>query len=227
VGHKVHPKIFRIGGLQTWSSKWFARKDFAEILKQDIKIRKFLKKELKDASVAKVEIERTPTVYTVIIHSGKPGVIIGRGGQGIEDLKKKIKKGFLDPKTSLNVTIHEVQDPNISAELILQSMVSDIEKRMPFRRVMKQSIGKVEKSDAKGIKVTVSGRLNGAEIARSETLTWGSLPLHTIRADIDYARGVANTTFGTIGVKVWVYRGDVFAKNVEVEAEKNTEKSKV
>ncbi len=214
MGHKVHPKIFRIGELYGWSSKWFARRDFSKFLKQDIKIRKFLKTKLRDASVALVEIERSATVTNIIIHSGKPGVIIGRGGQGIEDLKKKIKP-FLDQKATLNVSIKEVANPNLSAELVLQSIVSDIERRMPFRRVMKQAIGRVERADAKGVKITIAGRLNGAEIARSETLNSGSLPLHTLRADIDYARGVARTTYGAIGIKVWIYKGEVFKKTNE------------
>lgn len=212
MGQKVHPKIFRLGELYSWDSKWFSRRDYNKFLQQDITIRKFIKKELKEAAVALVEIERSATVTTIIIYSAKPGVIIGRGGQGIEELKKKIKTKFLDPKSSLNINIKEVTNPNLSSELILQSMAADIEKRMPFRRVMKQVIGRVSKTQAKGVKVIVSGRLNGAEIARRETLTWGSLPLHTLRADIDYARGVAQTTYGTIGIKVWIYKGEVFKK---------------
>lgn len=212
MGQKVHPRIFRIGGLYSWNSKWFSRRDYAKLLQQDILIRKFLKQELKDAAVAQIEIERSPATTTVIIHSAKPGVIIGRGGQGVEELKKKILKKFLDPKTSLNINIKEVTNPNISAELVVQAMIADLEKRVPYRRVMKQAIARVEKTEAKGIKVHVSGRLNGAEIARRETLTFGSLPLHTLRADIDYSRGVAKTTYGTIGVKVWIYKGEIFKK---------------
>jgi len=217
MGHKVHPKIFRIGELYTWNSKWFSRRDYAKFLQQDILIKKFLKKELKEASVAQIDIERSPASTTIIIHSAKPGVIIGRGGQGVEDLKKKIAKQFLDPKTSLNINIQEVTSPGLSAELIVQSMAADLEKRVPYRRVMKQVIGRVEKTQAKGIKIIVGGRLNGAEIARSETLTSGSLPLHTIRADIDYARGIAQTTYGTIGIKVWIYKGEVFRKDQNKE----------
>lgn len=216
MGHKVHPKIFRIGELYTWDSKWFARKDYAKFLQQDILIRKFLRKELKEAAVAQIEIERTPAAITLIIHSGKPGVIIGRGGQGIEELKKKVKKNFLDPKSSLNINIKEIDQPNLAAELIVQSIAADLEKRMPFRRVMKQAIGKVEKAGAKGVKVTVSGRLNGAEIARTETLSSGKLPLHTLRADIDYARGTAKTTYGILGIKVWIYKGEIFKKKENI-----------
>ncbi|MFA6254930.1 MAG: 30S ribosomal protein S3 [Patescibacteria group bacterium] len=215
MGQKVHPKIFRIGELYSWNSKWFSRRDYAKLLRQDILIKKFLKHALKDAAVAQIDIERSPATTTIIIHSAKPGVIIGRGGQGVEELKKKILKQFLDPKTSLNLNIKEVSNPNLSAELVAQSIIADLEKRVPYRRVMKQVIGRVEKTEAKGVKVIIAGRLNGAEIARSETLSSGNLPLHTLRADIDYSRGVAQTTYGTIGVKVWIYKGQVFKKDKE------------
>ena len=230
MGQKVHPKIFRIGGLYTWNSKWFSRRDYAKFLQEDLLIKKFLKAELKDAAVAKVEIERTPTAITLIIHSAKPGIIIGRGGQGVEVLKKKIQSKFLGKKSTLNINIQEVSNPNAVAELVMQSMTADLEKRLPYRRVMKQAIARVQKTDAKGIKLIVSGRLNGAEIARTEMLTWGSLPLHTLRADIDYSRGIAKTTYGTIGVKVWIYQGEIFEKDrdklppVKVKTNKSAKK---
>lgn len=226
MGQKVHPKIFRIGELYTWSSKWFSQKDFAKLLQQDILIRKFIKQTLKEAAVAEVEIERFPSAVTVIIHSAKPGIIIGRGGQGVEELKKKIKSKFLDKKSSLNINIQEISNPNLSAELICQSIIFDLEKRFPYRRVMKQAIGRVEKTEAKGVKVVVAGRLNGAEIARTETLASGSLPLHTLRADIDYSRGVARTTYGAVGVKVWIYKGEVFKKE-EDEKQNNQAKNQI
>lgn len=212
MGQKVHPKIFRTGQSQiyTWNSKWFAKKDYAGRLKQDILLRDFLRKALKEAAVAKVEIERTANAITVVIHSAKPGLIIGHAGTGIEDLKNKIKKKFLDKKTVLNLNVQEVQNPSLSAEIVLQAMISDIEKRIPFRRVMKQTISRVERVGAKGVRVVVSGRLDGAEIARDETLGWGKIPLHTLRADIDYASGAAFTIYGAIGIKVWIYRGEVF-----------------
>ena len=215
MGQKVHPKSFRLGELYTWSSKWFSNKDYAKFLQQDLLVKKFVRKELKEASVAEVEIERSAGNFTVIIHSGKPGVIIGRGGQGVEDLKKKIKIKFLGQKTNVNINIKEIANPNSSAELIVQSIATDLEKRMPFRRVMKQAISRVEKTDAKGVKVQIAGRLNGADIARTETLSSGSLPLHTLRADIDYSRGVARTIYGAIGIKVWIYKGEVFKKDQE------------
>lgn len=210
MGHKVNPKIFRIGLSNTWYSKWFSRKDYINSLRQDITIKRFLETTLKEAAVARIDVERSATNVTIIIHSAKPGIIIGRGGQGIEDLKKKIIRQFLTPKTSLQITIQEVTSPNTSAELVAQSMAADIERRLPFRRVMKQAIGRVERAGVRGVKVLVSGRLNGAEISRSEMLISGSLPLHTLRADIDYAQAVAQTTYGMIGIKVWVYKGEKF-----------------
>lgn len=208
----MHPKIFRTGQSQiyTWNSKWFAKKDYAARLRQDIDIREFLKKTLKEAAVAKVEIERTANAVTVVIHSAKPGLIIGHAGTGIEDLRKKIKEKFLDKKTVLNVNVQEVQNPSLAAEVVLQAMISDIEKRIPFRRVLKQTVSRVERAGAKGVKVVASGRLDGAEIAREETLSWGKIPLHTLRADIDYAGGAAFTIYGAVGLKVWIYKGEVF-----------------
>ncbi len=212
MGQKVHPKIFRTGQSQiyTWNSKWFAKKDYALRLKQDVLLRNFVKKALIEAAVAKIEIERTANAVTVIIHSAKPGLIIGHAGTGIEDLKKKIKEKFLDKKTVLNLNVQEVQNPSLAAEIVLQAMIADIEKRIPFRRVMKQTISRVERGGAKGVRVVISGRLDGAEIARDETLSWGKIPLHTLRADIDYASGAAFTIYGAIGIKVWIYRGEVF-----------------
>ncbi len=212
MGQKVNPIIFRLGPIHSWSSRWFSKKEYAIFLKQDICLKKFIRKSLKEAAVVKIEIERSANTLTVIIHTAKPGLVIGRAGEGVEKLKKEIKEKFLDSKTSLNLNIQEVKTPNLSAELLVQGMVSDLEKRIAFRRIMKQTIGRAEKAGAKGVKVSCSGRLNGAEIARRESLTWGSLPLHTLRADIDYSRGVANTTYGTIGVKVWVYKGEKFIK---------------
>jgi small subunit ribosomal protein S3 len=212
MGQKVNPKIFRTGESQiyTWNSKWFAKKDYVARLRQDVGIRDFVKKILKDAAVAKIEIERTANAVTIIIHSAKPGLIIGHAGTGIEDLRKKIKDKFLDKKSALNVNVQEVASPSLASEVVLQGIIADIEKRVPFRRVMKQTISRVERAGAKGVKVVVSGRLDGAEIAREETLSWGKIPLHTLRADIDYASGPAFTIYGAIGVKVWIYKGEIF-----------------
>lgn len=213
MGHKVNPKVFRLGITRTWASKWFGQgSDYAKNLEQDIKLRKFLVKELREAGVDRIEIERNRNKITVGIFTAKPGLIIGRGGQGAEELKKKIHarflKNFRPGDISLNIT--EVDRPNLSSLIVAQGMALEIEKRMPFRRVMKQAINRVERSGALGVKVMIGGRLNGAEIARTETLVSGKVPLHTLRADIDYARFTANTTYGAIGIKVWINRGEVF-----------------
>jgi len=224
MGRKVNPKIFRIGINKTWASKWFSDKDYSKLLREDVTIRRFIKNKLKEASVEKIEIERPAGNLNINIFSAKPGLIIGRAGAGIEDLKKAVQQNFLDKKTKVNLNIQEVSQPDLSADIILQSMILDIEKRMPFRRVMKQALNRVERAGAKGAKVMISGRLNGAEIARSEKLGWGKIPLQTLRADIDYARGFAKTIFGSIGIKVWIYRGEIFAKEKDkkgVKAESN------
>ncbi len=221
MGQKVNPKAFRLGQTQTWASKWFAKKDYAEFLKEDILVRKFLKKKLKDAGIDKISIERSPTEITIIIEAARPGIIIGRGGSGIEEIKKDILGKFLKSvKQNVKINIQEVDNPNLSAANIVYHISQDIEKRMPFRRVMKQSIDKVMKAGAEGVKVILAGRLNGVEIARTETLFQGKIPLHTLRANIDYSRGVANTTYGTIGIKVWIYKGDVFEKEEENKKKK-------
>ncbi|MFH1172988.1 MAG: 30S ribosomal protein S3 [bacterium] len=213
MGQKVNPTIFRIGINKTWTSKWFSDKDFSGLLRQDVTIRKFISQKLKDASVEKIEIERPAGNLNITIYSAKPGLIIGRAGAGIEDLKKEIQKQFLGKKTAINLNIQEVSQPDLSANIVLQNMISEIEKRMPFRRVMKQALARIERAGALGAKVIVAGRLNGAEIARTEKLGWGKVPLHTLRADIDYSRGFAKTIFGTIGIKVWIYRGEIFDKD--------------
>lgn len=212
MGQKVNPKIFRTGILWSWDSKWFAPKGtFAVTLREDILIKEFLLKELKKASVATIEVERTPNVITIVIHSAKPGVIIGRQGSGIEELKKKLKQSFFaSKKIAVNISIVEVDRPMLNAQLVAQQMVEDLEKRMPYRRILKQTLDRVQKGGALGVKATIGGRLNGAEIANSETLFWGKIPLHTLRAHIDYSRSVARTAAGAIGVKVWIYTGDVF-----------------
>ncbi len=220
MGKKINPKIFRIGITRTWSSKWFGKGvDYAKKLEQDVKIRRYLLKKLREAGIDRIEIERSNNKIIISVYTAKPGLIIGRGGSGVDDLKKDIHSKFLRAVGfrlgNINLNIYEVDRPNLSAQIITQSMIIDIEKRMPYRRVMKQVIGRIERSGALGVKVIVSGRLNGAEIARSEMLTSGKVPLHTLRADVDYARGTAHTTYGSIGVKVWIYRGEVFEKKEE------------
>lgn len=221
MGKKINPKIFRMGITRTWHSKWFGvGKDYIRKTAQDVMIRKFLIKDLREAGIDRVEIERTAKKIVINIFTAKPGMIIGRGGAGIEDLKKKIHVKFLSKPagirlSDINLNIHEVDRPNLSAQILVQAMILDLEKRVAFRRVMKQAINKVERAGGLGVKVIVSGRLNGAEIARTELLASGKVPLHTLRADIDYARGVASTIYGAIGVKVWIYKGDKFEKVAE------------
>jgi len=210
MGQKVNPKVFRIGITTTWNSRWYADKDYASQLQEDVKIRKFLETELRNASLDNVVIERTATNLNINISSGKPGVIIGRGGEGVENLKKKIKSKFFgSKKISINLNIKEVQKPALSSRIVMQDIIADLEKRVPFRRAVKSSINRVDRAGAKGVKVIVSGRLNGVEIARTETFASGSIPLHTLRADIDYCRAAARTIYGAIGVKVWIYKGDI------------------
>ncbi|MBT7497584.1 30S ribosomal protein S3 [Candidatus Woesearchaeota archaeon] len=221
MGKKINPKIFRIGQTRTWDSRWFSDRNYSKFLKQDIEIKEFIKEKLKNAFVSRVEVERTSKDINIIINSARPGVIIGRGGVGVEDMKKEIGRRFLkDRKIGVNLTIKEVANVNLDSMIIALALKFDIEKRIPFRRSMKQAIQKVERAGAKGIKVSVSGRLNGAEIARSEKLISGKVPLHTIRADVDYAFVEANTIYGVIGIKVWIYRGDIFNKKNEKKGNK-------
>lgn len=222
MGKKINPKILRIGVIKTWPSRWFGVGDnYIKNVREDVLIRKYLLKQFREAGVDRVEIERNAHKINIIIYTAKPGLVIGRGGSGAEDLKKKIHNLFLRTYRlgDINLNIHEVDRPNLSAQIMVQSMTMDIEKRVPFRKVMKQGMNRIERGGALGAKVIISGRLNGAEIAREEMLTWGKVPLHTLRADIDYARGTALTTYGTIGIKVWIYKGYIFERQTETMGE--------
>jgi small subunit ribosomal protein S3 len=221
MGHKVHPKSFRLAVTKDWDATWFASKDaFRQNLREDVKIRAALKKSLKDALVDRVVIDRSRGNLAVNVHAAKPGVIIGRGGAGIEELVKKIKGEFFrGRKVNLTLNVKEIAQPSLSASVIGQQIAQDIEKRMPFRRSMKMAIERVLKSGAEGVKITISGRLNGAEIARVETLGNGKIPLHNLRADIDFARETAYTIYGTIGIKVWINRGEKFAQKAATAKE--------
>lgn len=218
MGQKVNPKSFRLLSIYSWDSNWFSEKEYSKLLRQDILIKDYLKIKSINFGIDRINIQRSGNIIDINIYSSKPGIIIGRGGAGIENLRKEIVKKFFKEyqnkknKPTINLNIKEVKDSRISAELTAQSAVADLEKRMPFRRVMKQMADRVYKSGAKGVKVMIAGRLNGAEIARTEHVTLGNLPLHTLRADIDYSHRVAYTTYGTLGVKVWVYKGDIFKK---------------
>jgi small subunit ribosomal protein S3 len=215
MGHKVHPKLFRLGTTCTWPSRWFARDEaYRKLLRQDLSIREFLKKRLKDGQVSSITIERSRGVVGITIHSGKPGFVIGRSAAGIEEIRKKILNEFFrGKKVTLRLDVVEVSKANLDATIVSQQVIGDLERRMPFRRVLKMAIERVKKSGALGVKIAVSGRLNGAEIARREWLGWGKIPLTNLRADIDYAQDFARTMAGTIGVKVWIYRGDVFEQD--------------
>ncbi len=210
MGQKVNPIAFRLGINKEWSSKWFSGKDYAKFLEEDAKIRKFIMKEFAKMAIEKVIIERFANKIVISIFSGRPGMIIGRGGAGAEELKDRVKK-LINRKVVVEINIMEVKEPQISAPLVADNIVSQLEKRVAFRRVMKQAIESVMQSNkVKGIKVMISGRLNGAEMSRTETQLQGKIPLHTLRADIDYTLKEAHTTYGIIGVKVWIYKGEIF-----------------
>ncbi|MBI2415705.1 MAG: 30S ribosomal protein S3 [Candidatus Kerfeldbacteria bacterium] len=213
MGKKINPKVLRLNIVTEHTSKWFASKQlFPVYLKQDIMLRKMIKERLKDAGLSRVEIRRSGKKIEIVIASSKPGVIIGRNGAGIDDLKKTLKRQFFgSEKVAVGIEIEEVRRPELDAQLVLRNIINQLEKRVPFRRAMKRSIETVMGAGAKGIKIICAGRLNGVEIARTETLVEGSVPTHTLRADIDYARAAAHTIYGSIGVKVWIYRGQIFA----------------
>ncbi|MFH1712250.1 MAG: 30S ribosomal protein S3 [Patescibacteria group bacterium] len=225
MGRKIHPKLFRLATIYSWDSKWFApRKSYVSNLEEDVELRSYLKQALKEAGVDKVVIDRNANNITVNIFSSKPGFIIGRAGAGIEELKQKIlKKYYRGRRVNLNINIQEIAQPALSARIVAMQVAQEIEKRMPFRRSMKMAIERVMKAGAKGVKVTAAGRLNGADIARSETISDGSIPLHNLRADIDFARIPARTIYGAIGIKVWIYKGEVFD---EAEDEKGPQSAR-
>jgi small subunit ribosomal protein S3 len=220
MGQKVNPIGFRLGVIKEWQSKWYANKqNYAAMLEQDVKIRKYLKKQFVEALVDRIDIERSRKSVVINAHVAKPGLVIGRGGAGIEKVKKTIQQKFLPQKTNVQINVQEVKKPNLRAAIIVRQIANDLEKRVAFRRSIKQAAGRIEREGPKGYKIQVKGRLNGAEIARTEKISFGLIPLHTLRADVDYSRGVAHTTYGVIGIKVWVYNGEVFEKKKEVKKE--------
>jgi small subunit ribosomal protein S3 len=206
MGQKIHPVGLRLGITRTWDSRWFEKKHYIDWLHEDVKIRNFFNKWMRSAAISKIEIERRANQARVIVNTAKPGIIIGKRGVGIEDIRKNLEK-----LTGKNVAVNvmEIKHPELDARLVAQNIVDQLEKRIAFRRAMKQAIMRTMKAGARGVKVQVSGRLGGAEIARTERNSDGKVPLHTLRADIDYAHVEAFTTFGRIGVKVWIYRGEV------------------
>lgn len=213
MGHKVHPRIHRTPFIFAWDSKWYASKDkFSGVLQQEVKIRKFLNTKLKEAGIDAISIERTPKEVNITILAAKPGVIIGRSGAGLEEIRKEIEKKILQFKTKVKLNIQAVANPALSSQIVGQSMASEIERRIPFRRVMKQAIEKVMSAGAQGVKFSISGRLNGAEIARCEKMASGKMSLITLRSDVDYALNEAMTIYGKIGIKVWIYKGEAFGR---------------
>jgi len=217
MSHKVHPKIFRIKDIGDWKSQWFSKKKYKDNLEQDYLIRIFIKKQLKQAAIDDVIIKRSANSVQIVIKAARPGIIIGRSGAGIQDLKKELIKRIFKGKVkgiTIKIDVEEIRKAETSANVVAQGVAEQLERRMPFRRVLKQTISKVmQNQEMRGIKVSVSGRLNGAEMARTEWLAQGSLPLQTIRANIDYAQVNSNTTYGVIGVKVWIYKGEIICYN--------------
>lgn len=206
MGQKVNPHGMRVGVIQDWDAKWYAEKDFADKLHEDLAVREYIAKKLSDASVSRVEIERAANRINVSIHTAKPGMVIGKGGSEVDALRNGLNN--LTGKR-VHVNIVEIKRPDMDATLVAKSIAEQLENRISFRRAQKQSIQRTMRSGAKGVRTMVAGRLNGADIARSESFAEGSVPLHTLRADIDYANEEADTTYGKIGIKVWIYKGEV------------------
>ncbi|MGB4303958.1 MAG: 30S ribosomal protein S3 [Syntrophomonadaceae bacterium] len=206
MGQKVHPKGFRIGIIRDWDSNWYADRDYVDLVHEDFKIRQYIKDKFYQAGIAKIEIQRTGNRLRVTIHTAKPCIVIGRGGTELEILKSELIK--MTGK-NVSVNIQEIKKPELDAQIVAENIAQQLEKRVSFRRATKQAIGRTMRAGGVGIRVMVSGRLGGAEIARSEWSAEGKVPLHTLRADIDYGFAEANTTYGKIGVKVWINRGEI------------------
>ncbi len=209
MGQKIHPKGLRVGIIRDWDSKWYAEKNFSAYLLEDYKIRQFLKEKLFAAGISHIVIERAGNVLRTFIHAAKPGMVIGRGGTGVEELRTALE-GMTGKQVYVNVI--EIKSPELSAQLVAENIAAQLERRISHRRANRQAMMRTMRAGAKGIRISVAGRLNGAEIARSEWVREGTIPLHTLRADIDYAVATAHTTYGQIGVKVWIYKGEVLPK---------------
>lgn len=212
MGQKVDPRGFRVGITTNWKSRWFGKKEYAKQLREDVAIRGALESRIRSAAIGAIEVERSAGSVKIIIKTARPGVLIGRGGTGIEDLKKEIKKKlFKNSKVELKLEVEEIKNSEENAQVVAQNVAEQLEKRIPFRRVIKATADRaMEGKKIKGIKIEIAGRLGGTEIARREWLSKGTLPLHTLRADVDFAKAEAKTTYGLIGVKVWIYRGEKF-----------------
>ncbi len=215
MGHKTNPKLLRIVINSYWRSRWFGKKNYAKILQEDIMIRRLIMKRWQKAAIADVEIERSTDKIKLIIKTGRPGVLIGRGGTGIEDISKYVRQEIFKDKKKpeIKIEVQELKHFEENASLVAQNVAEQLEKRLPYRRVLKTMLEQIlENKNIKGAKIEVAGRLGGAEIARREWLAEGMVPLHTFRADIDFARATAKTTYGTIGIKVWLHKGEIFKK---------------
>lgn len=209
MGQKTHPIGLRLGIIKTWDSRWFATRNYANLLKEDLFIRKYVKSRLQRAGISKIEIDRAPKKVTIMIHTARPGIVIGRKGQEVDQLRDELQHLT---KKEIYINIKEVPRAETDAQLIAEHIASQLQARMSFRRVLKKAVASAMRMGAKGIKVAVAGRLSGAEMARREGYKEGRVPLHTLRADIDYAQVTSHTTFGCIGVKVWVFKGEVFGR---------------
>lgn len=221
MGQKVHPTGFRLGIIKDWSSKWYASsKDFADYLNTDLKVRQFIQKKLAQASVSEVRIERPARNARIIIHTARPGIVIGKKGEDIDSLRKQVSEMMGVP---VHISVEEIRKPELDSTLVAISIAQQLERRIMFRRAMKRAVGNAMRLGAQGIRINVSGRLNGAEIARMEWYREGRVPLHTLRADIDYGTAEAHTTYGVIGIKVWIFKGEIIGKQL---AEPVAEKAK-
>jgi len=214
VGQKVSPVGFRIGVIRDWDARWFASKNYKELLHEDLEVRKYIQKKLESASISKVEVERAANNLRINIHTAKPGMVIGRGGTGVEELRKQLET-MTDKKVHLNII--EIKKPELDAFLVAESVASQLERRIAFRRAMKQAVFRTMRNGAKGVKIACSGRLGGSEMARDESYHEGTVPLQTLRADIDYGFVEAKTTYGRIGVKVWIYKGQILPEKPNKE----------
>jgi small subunit ribosomal protein S3 len=212
MGQKTHPKIFRVGVIESWDSKWFAGRDYADLLHEDLRVKKFLKQRLYHAGISRIEIERAATKAKINIHTARPGIVIGKKGAEIDKLKQELASLT---RREVYINIHEVRRPDLDAQLVSENVALQLERRVSFRRAMKESVSRAVRMGAQGVRIQCAGRLGGAEIARTEWYREGRVPLHTLRADISYGFAESKTTYGVIGVKVWIFRGEVLTKEEE------------
>ncbi len=223
MGQKVHPTAFRIGQTASWASRWFSLRRYGQFLKEDALLRQFMAKRFDKAGIAKTEIERSGATTTVIVWTSRPGVLVGRGGSGLEGMKREMARLLNARERDVRLEVREVRDPNTNAALAAQAIAQDLLKRLPFRRVLRQHLTRMTQAkEVKGAKITLAGRLGGSEMSRSETVLEGQLPLQSLRANIDYAQRHVFTPYGSIGVKVWIYKGEVFDEKSKFKNQNST-----